>query len=41
MNFGPMVNEVTMRALTYIVAGHDLHHRRILEEKYLPAIPRA
>jgi hypothetical protein len=34
-------NEVTVRALAYIVAGHELHHRRILEEKYLPAIPRA
>jgi len=34
-------SEVTVRALAYIIAGHDLHHRRILEEKYLPAIPRA
>jgi len=34
-------NEVTVRALAYIIAGHELHHRRILEEKYLPAIPRA
>jgi hypothetical protein len=34
-------NEVSVRALAYIIAGHDLHHRRILEEKYLPAIPRA
>jgi hypothetical protein len=34
-------NEVTVRAVAYIVAGHELHHRRILEEKYLPAIPRA
>jgi hypothetical protein len=28
-------NEVTVRALAYIVAGHELHHRKILEEKYL------
>lgn len=28
-------NEVTVRALAYIVAGHELHHRRIIEEKYL------
>ncbi len=28
-------NEVTVRALAYIVAGHELHHRRMLEEKYL------
>jgi hypothetical protein len=34
-------NEVSVRALAYIIAGHELHHRRILEEKYLPAIPRA
>jgi hypothetical protein len=34
-------NEVTVRALAYIIAGHELHHRRILEEKYLPSIPRA
>lgn len=34
-------NEVTVRALAYIVAGHEQHHRRILEERYFPAIPRA
>jgi uncharacterized damage-inducible protein DinB len=28
-------NEVTVRALAYMIAGHELHHRRILEEKYL------
>ena len=28
-------NEVTVRALAYIIAGHELHHRRIVEEKYL------
>jgi len=27
-------SEVTVRALAYIIAGHELHHRRILEEKY-------
>jgi hypothetical protein len=27
-------NEVTVRALAYIIAGHELHHRRILQEKY-------
>lgn len=32
---------VSARALAYIIAGHELHHRRILEEKYFPAIPRA
>jgi len=27
-------NEVTVRGLAYIIAGHELHHRRILEENY-------
>ncbi len=27
-------NEVSVRAIAYVVAGHELHHRRILEEKY-------
>jgi hypothetical protein len=27
-------NEVTVRAIAYMIAGHELHHRRILEEKY-------
>jgi len=27
-------NEVTVRALAYMVAGHELHHRRIFQEKY-------
>jgi uncharacterized damage-inducible protein DinB len=34
-------NEISVRALAYIMAGHELHHRRLLEERYLPAIPRA
>ena len=37
-------NEVSVRALAYIIAGHELHHRRILEEKYFrtvgPSSPR-
>ena len=33
--------EVTVRALAYIIAGHELHHRNILGERYFPAIPRA
>ncbi len=28
-------NPWTVRALAYTVAGHDLHHRKILREKYL------
>ena len=27
-------NEVSVRALAYIIAGHELHHRAILQEKY-------
>jgi uncharacterized damage-inducible protein DinB len=30
-------NEVSVRALAYIIAGHELHHRKILEEKYFAA----
>ena len=33
--------EVTVRALAFITAGHQIHHRMILEERYFPAIPRA
>ena len=33
-------NEVTVRALAYITAGHELHHRRILEEKYFAGAGR-
>jgi len=27
-------NEISVRALAYVIAGHELHHRHILEEKY-------
>jgi len=27
--------EVSVRALAYIIAGHELHHRKLLVEKYL------
>lgn len=33
--------EVSVRALAFMVAGHELHHQRILEERYFAAIPRA
>ena len=33
-------NEVSVRGLAYIIAGHELHHRRILEEKYFAAARR-
>ncbi len=29
--------EVSVRALAYMTAGHELHHRRIIQEKYLTA----
>ncbi len=28
-------SEVSVRALAYIIAGHELHHRRILRDRYL------
>ena len=31
-------NPVSVRAVAYIVAGHELHHRRVLQEKYLSAV---
>jgi hypothetical protein len=34
-------NEVTVRALAFIIAGHEIHHREILKDRYFPAIPRA
>jgi hypothetical protein len=30
-------NFLSVRALAYMIAGHELHHRRILLEKYLPS----
>ncbi len=32
--------EITALALGFIIAGHDRHHRMILEDRYLPALPR-
>jgi hypothetical protein len=28
--------EVTVRALAYMIAGHELHHRQIFQQKYFP-----
>jgi hypothetical protein len=33
-------NNVTVRALAYIIAGHVLHHRNVIEQKYLPLLRR-
>jgi hypothetical protein len=30
-------NEVSVRGIAYIIAGHELHHRGILQEKYFGA----
>jgi uncharacterized damage-inducible protein DinB len=27
--------QISARAVVYVIAGHELHHRKILEEKYL------
>jgi hypothetical protein len=27
--------EITTRAIAYIIAGHEMHHRKIVEERYL------
>ena len=29
---------ITVRALAYIIAGHELHHRRVLQQRYLPGL---
>jgi hypothetical protein len=31
--------EISVRALAFIIAGHELHHRHILEERYFAAAP--
>ena len=30
--------EVSVRALAYMTAGHELHHRKIIQEKYLTVV---
>jgi len=32
-------NEVTVRAVAYIIAGHLRHHSALYEERYFPALP--
>lgn len=31
-------SEVTVRALACIIAGHELHHRKIIKERYLSSV---
>jgi hypothetical protein len=33
-------NEISVRALAYVIAGHEIHHRNILEERYFGAQQR-
>ena len=32
--------EFTVRALAYIIVGHEVHHRRVIEERYLNVAQR-
>jgi len=33
-------NKMSVRALAYVIAGHEQHHRNVLREKYLPAVSK-
>ena len=33
--------EISATALAFIIAGHERHHRLVLEQRYLPAMTRA
>jgi hypothetical protein len=33
--------EISVRALAFILAGHERHHRQVLQERYFPAMPRS
>ena len=32
--------EISARALVFLIAGHERHHRIVLQERYFPALPR-
>ena len=32
--------EYTSRAMAYMIVGHEIHHVRVLRERYLPGLPR-
>ncbi len=32
--------EISTRALVFLIAGHELHHRVVLQERYFPGLPR-
>jgi hypothetical protein len=31
-------NEISVRAIAYVIGGHELHHRHILEERYFGSV---
>jgi hypothetical protein len=31
--------EISARALVFLIAGHELHHRVVLQERYMAAMP--
>jgi hypothetical protein len=33
-------NEVSVRGIAYIIAGHELHHKKILQEKYFATLQK-
>lgn len=33
--------EISATALAFVIAGHERHHRQVLEQRYLPALPRS
>lgn len=34
-------NEISVRALAYVIAGHELHHRSVLRDRYLSVMKRS
>jgi len=34
-------NEISVRALAYVIGGHELHHRNLLEERYFKESAKA
>jgi len=32
--------EISVRAQVFLIAGHERHHRLVLQERYFPGLPR-
>lgn len=32
--------EISVRALVFLIAGHERHHRMVLQDRYFPGLPR-